>query len=151
MAVDWLSWVFPLAFVAFWLLLFRLVSAWGGWGLLAEAYPSPGSPTGERLRMRSAQLRAGCNYNNCITFLASPAGLQLSMPLPFRFAHAPIFLPWSELEARRDRAWLVEVIVLRARRQPGIPIKLHARLAERLLAHAGAQLSIEPAEAPAPG
>ncbi|MDJ0848842.1 MAG: hypothetical protein QNK04_10730 [Myxococcota bacterium] len=35
--------------------------------------------------------------------------------------------------------------MLRARREPEIPIKLRARLAERLLAHAGPQVEVAPA------
>ncbi len=143
-ALRTLPWLFLVGFVALWLLIFRVAAWWGGWNLLAQSYPAGLPLTGERLRMRSAQLRAGCNYNNCITFVSSAAGLQLSMPLPFRFAHPPVFLPWSELSARREQRWLVELVVLRARRVPDVPIKLRARLAERLLAHAGAELRIEP-------
>ena len=53
--------------------------------------------------MRSAQFRSGCNYNNCITFISGPSGLQISMPFFFRFQHPPIFIPWSELRTHEDR------------------------------------------------
>lgn len=134
---EW-SWLgFPLLFVALWLAIFKVVSLWGGWHALAVTYPAQGDAVGERFRMRSVQLRAGCNYNNCVTFVASPAGLQLSMPLPFRFGHPAIFLPWSEIRSERARAWLVPVVSLTALRCPDVPIKLRSRLAERLLQAGG--------------
>ena len=140
----WPWFAIPAFFVALWLAIFAVIAWWGGWGKLAEAYPSLGDVSGERFRMRSAQFRAGCNYNNCITLVASPAGLRLSMPAPFRFRHPPIFLPWSELQAREERVLWTAVVELTARRCPEIPIKVRRRLATQLLAHAAFQLEISP-------
>ena len=135
-----LWWVFPVYFAALWLFIFFVIAHWGGWRRLAEIYPAHGTPTGERLRMRSAQLRAGCNYNNCVTFVAGPMGLHLSLPFPFGFFHPPVFLPWSELRAGQGTVWRVPVVVLTAVRCPEVPIKLRARLASRLIEAGGSQL-----------
>lgn len=138
---PWSVVAFVAAFAALWLTIFKVVAHWGGWRDLSATYPSQGEPTGERFRMRSFQLRAGCNYNNCVTLVASPAGLHISMPLPFRFAHPPIFLPWSEIRAERKKVWLVRVVTLTANRCPDVPVKLRPRLAEVLLAAGGAHVS----------
>lgn len=139
---------FGLAFAAFWALLFHVIARVGGWSALAETYPERATPVGERFRMRSLQLRVGCNYNGCVTLVASPSGLHLSMPLFFRFGHAPIELPWTELRASRSRSWLMPVIVLTPLRRPEVPVKLSRRFGERLLAAAGAPI---PVDSPAPG
>ena len=139
------AWAFPVFFVGLWLSIFFVASRWGGWARLAEVHPATGTPIGERFRMRSAQLRKGCNYNNCITFVTSDLGLTLSMPLPFRFEHPPIFIPWSELRRHDETVWRTRVVVLTSARCPDVPIKLRPALAERLLAPAGSAL--RPAEA----
>ena len=142
--VPWL-WLGPVAFAALWLAIFAIVARWGGWIELAKAYPSLGSPSGNRFRMRSAQIRAGCNYNNCITFVSSQTGLHLSMPFVFSFHHAPVFLPWSDLRADEERSWLMPVVVLTASRCPNIPIKLSRKLARQLLAPVDSRLQQAPA------
>ena len=134
---TWQWWVFPAFFGVLWLAIFYVVARWGGWRSLASVYPSRGTPSGERFRMRSAQLRAGCNYNNCITFFSSPPGLHLSLPFVFRYQHPPMFIPWSELSSREERAWGTPVVVLTAARCPDIPIKLRRHFASRLLSGAG--------------
>lgn len=145
---EWLPWLMPAALIGLWVGLFGLVAWWGGWRALAEAYPAGPPAPGARFRLRSAQLRAGCNYNNCITFVASPAGLRLSLPFPFSVGHPPIFLPWNEIRAHRGRSWWVPVVVLTTAREPAIPIKLQSRLAARLLAAAPDAVAIGD-EAPA--
>lgn len=134
-------WAFPVFFCGLWITLFFLIARWGGWRTLAAAYPSSGTPMGERFRMRSAQLRWGCNYNNCVTFFTSQSGLHLSMPFLFRFGHSPIFLPWSELRAHEERLWSTTVSVITSARCPDVPIKLRKPLASQLLAPASPQLS----------
>ncbi|MCG8589224.1 MAG: hypothetical protein MJE66_08030 [Proteobacteria bacterium] len=137
---PWLFGGFPVFFGALWLTIFAVVSRWGGWRELAQVYPARGTASGERFRWRSAQLRAGCNYNNCLTFVSGPAGLQLSLPFVFSFRHPPLFFPWSELRAREETVWRIPVVVLEAARCSHIPIKLHRGLAERLLAPTGSAL-----------
>ena len=132
---HWL-WV-PLAFGALWVVILQVAARWGGWRVLAEAYPSHGTPTGQRFRMRSARFRAGCNYNRCITFACGPDGLHLSLPFLLAFGHPPLSLPWSELRAHEDTVWRIPVVVLTTARHPRIPIKLGRDLAERLLAGSG--------------
>ena len=140
-----LWWAFPPFFAALWIAIFFVVSRWGGWRNLAEAYPAHDVPAGERLRMRSAQLRAGCNYNNCITFVSGPMGLHMSLPLIFRFFHSPVFLPWSELQVQEERVWRIPVVTLTTVRCPTIPIKLRPRLARRLLEAGGSHPLTRPA------
>jgi hypothetical protein len=135
--LPWIGWGFPVFFVALWVGIFQVVARWGGWRTLAESYPDRGFGDGERFRMRSAAFRAGCNYNNCITFTASPMGLRLSLPFPFGFGHHPIFLPWGEARVRETTMWRVPVVEITTLRHPDLPIRLQRRFAEKLLAAAG--------------
>jgi len=133
----WIALAFASGFVALWIGIFQAIAVWGGWKRLAAVYPERALSTiGERFRMRSVQLRRGCNYNNCVSFAASPAGLRMSLIPLMNFGHPPIFLPWDELRAEESTVWRIRVVTLTAARCPEIPIKLRPKLAERLLAAA---------------
>ncbi len=134
---QWLLWTLPVFFGVLWCAIFFVIARWGGWTSLAVAYPSRGIPAGESFRMRSASLRAGCNYNNCITYVSGPIGLYMSLPFVFSFQHDPVFIPWSELQVDVDRLWFGTVVVLTPARCPTIAIKLRSGLANQLLAAAG--------------
>ncbi len=136
-AVELLIWAVPLFFAAVWCSIFFVIARWGGWRSLAAAYPSRGVPAGETFRMRSAGLRAGCNYNNCITFTSSSIGLHMAMPVLFRFQHAALFIPWGELPMTTQDSWFGPVLVLTPTRCPNVAIKLQRTLAEQLLRAAG--------------
>ena len=141
---DGIFWLwFPAFFVALWLCIFYGVSRWGGWRALSSVYPSRGIPSGARFRMRSVQLRAGCSYNSCVTFISGSDGLHISLPLVFAFQHPPLLLPWSELRATEDHVWFVRIVILTTARCPEIPIKLSRHLATRLLEGPGAHLLAE--------
>lgn len=138
-------------FAALWVVLLRATAWLSGWRELARAYPPlglsqafAGPGAGERFRFRSAQLRYGSNYNNCITFHVTPATLRLAAPW-LLFGHAPIEIPWSEVETRAERVFWVPMVALRPARTPSVPIKLRRALAERLAGASGGQLAL-PAE-----
>jgi hypothetical protein len=139
------------AFAALWVVLFHATAWLSGWRELARAYPPlglsqafAGPAAGERFRFRSAQLRYGTNYNNCLTFHVSPATLRLATPW-LLFGHAPIEIPWAEVETRAERVFWVHMVTLRAARTPSVPIKLRRAFAERLASASGGQLAL-PAE-----
>jgi hypothetical protein len=38
------------------------------------------------------------SYSNCVNFGADETGLYMAVFRPFRFGHAPLFIPWSEIQ-----------------------------------------------------
>lgn len=134
---DWLWSAFPLLFVVIWIVVVQLVSSAGGWRALAETYPAAGEPSSLRLRFRSARMRHGTNYNGVITFVSSPAGLHLSVFLPFRFGHGPIFVPWTDVSVETGRLLFVPTLTFRFARRPEIPLRVQRGLGQKLLRAAG--------------
>ena len=135
-------------FVIAWVGTFQALASIGGWRELARAYPPLGvlgSSLGESFRFRSAQLRNGIGYNNCITLGASPMALRISMPWVFSIGHAPIEVPWSEIRTEAGRSWGFPMVTLHVARLPGIPLRLRRGLAADLARASGGQLAL-PAE-----
>lgn len=146
-----LWWLAPLGFgvffVALWVGIFQLVARIGGWRELAAAYPPlgiTGAGLGETFRMRSAQLRRGVNYNNCVTFTAGPSALRLSLPRLFALGHPPIEVPWSEIAVEAGRAFWTPIVTLRCARAPAVPVRMRRKLAETLARASGGQLRLPP-------
>ncbi len=122
-----------------WCVVSVLLAHIGGWRELARAYPATRRFDGEKLGVRSARL-GYVNYNNCIRVSAGPAGLLLRMILPFRLAHPPILVPWTEVSVSDSgkRGWLIPPVTLTTRRCPWVTIRTDRRLAGKLAQAAGA-------------
>jgi hypothetical protein len=97
--------VFPFAIVVifpvFWIGISFILSRVGGWGALAERYPDLGQadvPEAQTFRWRSVGLGA-VNYGSCVTLRICDSGIGLSVMLPFRLGHPPLFIPWNELHS----------------------------------------------------
>jgi len=74
-----------------------VLSRAGGWSRLAARYPLPGGVrSGTEYRWRSARI-GWVSYNNCITFVATEAGLVMRMPWLFSAGHPPLLVPWHEI------------------------------------------------------
>ncbi|WP_294221207.1 hypothetical protein [Prosthecobacter sp.] len=87
--------LFPAAFAALWYFVSTVLSHMGGWHRLAQRFRAVRPPAGRRFWMQSMVL-GSVSYNGCLTMHASKEGLHLAVWLPFRIAHPPLFLPWSE-------------------------------------------------------
>ncbi|NDQ57712.1 MAG: hypothetical protein GZ088_11630 [Acidipila sp.] len=126
-----------------------LISFLSGWHELAGEYPLSGTFHGQRWRFRSANMRWGTRYGNCLTFGADQTGLFVSVVFPFRFGHPPLSIPWSEISVRPMRYFFIsERAEFRFRRAPSIPFYVSPALAEDLRAAAG---SAWPQGGPDPG
>jgi hypothetical protein len=97
------AFIFPIFFVALWCAIGFLSSKLTGWAVLAQRFRSTYPFAGQIWRWKSARMRRGANYNNCLTIGADPIGLYLSMVFFFRVGHPPLFLPWSEISVRGRR------------------------------------------------
>jgi hypothetical protein len=72
------------------------IATLGGWTAIARQYPATGTPSGKSFWFQSGRFN-WCDYNGCMTIRITDDGLRLSLPIPFRPGHPPIFLPWSAL------------------------------------------------------
>ena len=92
---------FLLAFAAMWIAIAALLSRIGGWGELAEKFPSRPQPTAEAFRIASVGLGKGwfpVSYSNCLSVSVDSEGFGLSLWLPFRAFHPNLFIPWRVVE-----------------------------------------------------
>jgi hypothetical protein len=113
------------------------ISHLSGWASLAQRYRCEEGFSGDRSRFRSAAMRYGSHYGNCLTMGANPQGLFLSMSVPFLVGHPPLFIPWSEITVRRGRFLWSKYVELRLGQEPHIPFRISEGLASRLAAWAG--------------
>ncbi len=121
----------------FWVAVVRLIARFG-WRSLAMAYPLDRAAfEGERITMQTALLRRWVSYKKSITFTASREGVMLTIHPFFKFGHAPILLPWSELTITQETRMLMKMIRLEPRRAPQVPILISASLGNRLKNIAG--------------
>ena len=83
----------------------------GGWRRLAESFPAKGQPSGKHFFMQSGKVGL-VNYGSCLTIYSAPEGLYLSVWLPFRLGHPPLFIPWDAVHNMTTRRFLwVERVV----------------------------------------
>jgi hypothetical protein len=105
------AFVFPFLFVGMWCGISLLLSLIGGWHRLGQSFRASEWPSGRRFLVQSGSV-GGVGYRNCLTIYSSPEGLYLSVMLPFRLAHPPLFIPWEEIHDIKARRFLwVEDIV----------------------------------------
>jgi hypothetical protein len=127
---------FLLLFVVFWFSFSWILAKRSGWAKLASAYPAPRSLDGAHWSFQSARFGRRASYRGTIHVSADSLGMHLSMFLPFRFGHPPVFVPWTELTGRQDRQSLLGVVVefieLRFAGAPQVDCQIHGRLADEL-------------------
>ncbi|WP_425615297.1 hypothetical protein NA78x_005212 [Anatilimnocola sp. NA78] len=97
--------IIPLAmvgFAIFWVLLLHLIAYLGGWKELARRFPDDQTHEGKLYRFQSgavtpiARIDLPCNYGSSLKLRVCTQGLGISVIAPFRFGHAPLFIPWDE-------------------------------------------------------
>lgn len=141
-STSWLWMLFPVFFVAMWLLVTFLLSAIGGWRSLASKYAATAPFAGKKFRFRSAQFGGFVNYGSCLTLGSSPAGVYLAVLPFFRFAHPPLLIPWNELATQNSRNWFFSSVEFQPKGAPGVSFRLSLRLAEALFTAAGPEISL---------
>lgn len=102
--------LFPFIFVGMWCVVSFLLSAIGGWRQLAESFPARGQPSGRRFIMQGMKVGL-VTYSGCVTVYSSPEGIYLSVWLPFRLGHPPLFIPRDAIHnvTARHFLWLENV------------------------------------------
>jgi hypothetical protein len=107
---------FLLAFAAMWIGVAALLSRIGGWGELAERFPTRAQPIAETFRIASLGLGKGwfpVSYSNCLSASVGPEGFGLSLWPPFRAFHPNLFIPWRAVErCGEEKVWFVNCTAL---------------------------------------
>ena len=92
---------FEFLLIALWCGVCYVIGNVGGWQRLATAFQA----TGEEPITTTQWCQSGCfggafgtRYSNMLFLGLSPAGLRLSVLLPFRAGHPPLFIPWEAFE-----------------------------------------------------
>ena len=100
MSDEWslyfLLWIPLAAFLLCWVL-----ASVSGWTRLAAEYRADQTVTAEpSVAAERACMRTGrigpINYHSVLSFSCTDDGLRISIAFPFRIAHPPLFIPWSE-------------------------------------------------------
>ena len=140
-SIVWIA--FPIYFASLWLLVSAVVSYIGGWTALAKEYRVTSKVFGERWTMQSGQMRWLVGYGNCLTVGSDQTGLYLAVLPLFRFRHPPLLIPWERIAIARRKVLFFHFIEFRLGGELRIPLWLHAKLGEKLLAAAGDGSPIE--------
>jgi hypothetical protein len=114
------------------------VSRMSGWHELAERFALQDEFPSEHFRFRSARMKRGINYNNCLTIGASPVGFSIAMPWLFRMAHPPLFIPWSEISVVHTKIFWLPMVQFNLGREMRVPFTVREKLAEQIRQAAGA-------------
>jgi hypothetical protein len=141
----WFGAAFPFFFVGMWIFVCKILSRTGGWQRLAQAYGPNGVPVqGTRFRFRSGAF-GSVNYSSVLMLEAGVQGLAFEVFLPFRVAHPPFSVPWSDISFASRNRWFMPTIELSFTRSPGVAVAIPRRLAESLAAAGGVSHRVPPA------
>jgi hypothetical protein len=123
--------IFLVFFVAMWCLTSLLTGKLSGWAILSRRFSSTLPFPSQTWSWKSACMRWGANYKNCLTIGADPAGLYLSSLFFFRIGHPALFIPWTEISLRgRRKILFIEFVELELGREEKIPFLIRAGFAD---------------------
>ncbi|HXW90298.1 MAG TPA: hypothetical protein VEK33_07105 [Terriglobales bacterium] len=83
------------------------------------------------------------NYNHALTLGANREGLYLASMFLVRFMHPPLLIPWREIKVRRSRPWFLEYVTFTLGREAAIPVRIRAKVADKLKNEAGNDWPVE--------
>jgi hypothetical protein len=115
----------------------KLMSIMSGWRSLASVYPEEHPFAGDLFRFQSVFMRYRSAYANVVIFGANQEGLRISVFLPWRFAHPPIFVPWQDVSAKAERRGTAKMMRLYFENSPEISMLIMQRLAAKLSRSSG--------------
>lgn len=151
MATDapppWLLALIPVAFLVgfplMWMAVMFLLSQIGGWSTLARRYRATQPFAGNTQRGCSANVGM-VGYNKTLIVGANELGLHLAVPKIFAFKHPALFIPWTEIRARRGKVLFIPTVNFEIGQQPMVTLRMHRRFADPLEVSARGQLTIAP-------
>ena len=78
-----------------WCSLTWAMGRFSGWSELARRFRQEAIVAGPSFHFQSARIGT-VSYNCCFVLRVTRQGLGLSVLLPFRFGHRPLFIPWDQ-------------------------------------------------------
>jgi hypothetical protein len=104
-ALKWLGLGSPVAFVAFFWMIFHVDARLRGWDDLAARYSSSGPEPGSVFKSQDGFIgRVGVvQTKRMLRAAVTPTGLYLAMPRWVVAAHPPLLIPWSQLRVESCR------------------------------------------------
>lgn len=90
------------AFPLMWVGISLALAHTGGWAKLARQYPVTLNCTGPTFYFRSGFV-GSVSYKSCLVLMTCETGLRLSVLLPFRLGHPPLFIPWTEFHSVSEK------------------------------------------------
>jgi hypothetical protein len=137
--------IFVLYFIVLWVLVSYLVGLLSGWIALSRRFRDSGAFYSYQWPFQSVRMRTlWGNYHNCASFGADEAGLYMAVFPPFRIGHAPLLIPWSEIQVLSgNRGFIFKKRKLLLGRQELIPLVVSLSLAEKLKDAAGKAWPVE--------
>jgi len=100
----------PFLLPVFWFGVSFLISRVSGWFRLAQDFPGKSNISGEKFWFASARFGdsfLGPRYGGSLFLNVGNEGIALSVFFPFRFGHAPIFLPWNSISSIHEESFLL--------------------------------------------
>jgi hypothetical protein len=124
---------FVVYFIALWVLTSYGISLLSGWGTLSHRFRNSGAFYSYQWPSQSIRMRALMNYNNCANLGADQDGLYMAVFPVFRIGHAPLFIPWSEVQVvRGDTGLIFKKQKLLLGREELVPLFVSLSLAEKI-------------------
>ena len=108
----WLGFLFPLSFVAMWILATRIIS-WMGWSPLAArfGFDRPLPPDVTRYGSQSVSIGdsffKAANYGNCMNVWIDRRGFYMRPQLIFRLFHPLVHIRWDQIANAEVRKGLL--------------------------------------------
>lgn len=127
----------------FWIGVSLVISHAGGWHALGRRFRFEKQFSGKFWRWQSAQMRWIAAYHNCVTIGASPEGLYVAPFFPFRLAHPPLFIPWSEVSYSKKKVMFTPMVCFELGREQLIPFWVRENLGGQIQQAAGASWPAE--------
>jgi hypothetical protein len=122
--------------------MFILFSILSGWRQLAKRYRCTASILGTTWWFQSAGIHRylEVSYGSCLTVRANEDGIGFSIQFPFRIAHPPLFIPWSEVRVTQvQRFFFFKLVRFTFPEEPSVRIDIRSRLARKIQAAIGEQ------------
>lgn len=120
-----------------------------GWRTLSRRYPALDGRSGKRIWPGYAWFRGLGLYTNTVYLKAGATHLHFQMIPPFRVAHPPFSVPWTDISAERQRHWWWSSLVrFSFAGEPAVPFKVLDSVGDRIIAASGGRIQLRTPSAP---
>jgi hypothetical protein len=136
---------FALYFIALWALVSYVLGLLSGWVALSRRFRDIGRFYSYQWSFQTIRMRTlWGNYSNCVNFGADETGLYMAVFPIFRIGHAPLLIPWSEIQVLSgNRGFIFKKRKLLLGQHELIPLVVNLSLAEKLKEAAGKAWPVE--------